>query len=97
MRSEAVLDDIARLDAEDHITLQMWLAHNEICDDVCADHLFVNRVGLDVFTVETHARIGGAHALQRVDETARTRRRSDLRRREMADGRAAKRAVQTEQ
>jgi hypothetical protein len=69
MRGEPVLDDVARLDPEHHATVQMWFARNEIPDDIGAHHLFVDGVGLDVFTVEIHARLRCAHPLQRLDET----------------------------
>ena len=69
MRGEPIFDDVARLDTEYHVAVQMWFARNEIPDDVGAHHLFVDRVGFDVFAVETDARLRCAHPIQCVDET----------------------------
>ena len=73
MRGEPIFDDVARLDTEYHVAVQMWFARNEIPDDVVAHHLFVHRIGFDVFAVETDARFGRAHALECIDETPRAR------------------------
>ena len=81
MRGEPIFDEVARLDAKHHVTVQMWFARNEIPDDIGTHDLFVDGVGFDVFAIETHAGFGCTHPLQRLDQTSRVRRRRGLRRR----------------
>ena len=97
MGGKPVFDDVARPDTENDVVIELRLPRDQVADDVGAHHLFVNRVGHDVFAVERHARLGRAQPFQCLDQPARTGRRGDLGRREMADRGAAQLPVQPEQ
>ena len=86
-----------RADAEYHVAVQLRFPRDEIAHHVDADHLLVHRVGLDVLAVERDAFRRCVQPLQRLDQPSGARRRRDLRRSEMSDGRATELAVQAEQ
>jgi hypothetical protein len=68
---------------EHYVAVQVRLSGNQITDHVEAHHLFVHRVSFDVLAVERQALWRRAQPLQGLDQSARSRRRGDLRRREV--------------
>ncbi len=59
MRVERILHEQEGADTEDHIGLGAGIRTDQVADDVGAQDLLMNRVGLDVFAVEVSARLGG--------------------------------------